>query len=614
MSLNESIVNGLLDINDLYRYLDENALILARKRDIKNLLVAFRNKTTDDKEKEIAQWELEAFLFDLKGKGVFSYAYSPGSSAGDYQKYPSTTDFKDQSAAYLLSRAQSIIHPFLQARYYHLLWRSPVGVKNKDYATLSAQAYFICIDLYLAKFETDQEEDNLSKVCDIFETLVLLVAEIKEKVAEIKQLANRLLYNCEIIPFWIKHSILNCMLEAKSIFKPDDFTGCLPLLEQAYSQMDEDSGLWIFSYIKTCLIIARKTKSDVKIWFERLGDLLSAKADSETNPERNWLKNDLYTSSLEAYKNSGNIGKRKAIEQAIFELKPLITLPSIGIRKTKKEIKDLEFRNKFIKSSCEALLKEDPDIVYDGLIQGWYYPPLAHFRNVAQEKKYAYEDLFTLVEYDRNKNVRKRSETHTSRKFNDLYHHAVEEVTLQYFYYVFVPGIQSGHLTYENFLGHLRKHTWLGKPYLKRDMGGNEITVDWIMLITPAIVEYFIQVQSWQWGNSYFPNFILCIDSLTLKMEGMLRNFSEQMTISTTVAGKSGTQEAYVHNVLENPAVIKHFDEDDLQFFKYLFTNEGGTNLRNNVAHCFYHFYDYNLDKMHLLLAALIKIAKFQVA
>ncbi len=51
--------------------------------------------------------------------------------------------------------------------------------------------------------------------------------------------------------------------------------------------------------------------------------------------------------------------------------------------------------------------------------------------------------------------------------------------------------------------------------------------------------------------------------------------------------------------------------EDDLQFFNYLFTNEGGINPCNNVAHRYYHFTHYHLDKFHLFLAALLKIAQY---
>jgi hypothetical protein len=145
-------------------------------------------------------------------------------------------------------------------------------------------------------------------------------------------------------------------------------------------------------------------------------------------------------------------------------------------------------------------------------------------------------------------------------------------------------------------------------------LGGKEITIDWLTLISPAIVEYFVQVQSWQFASRYKPNFVLCIDSLTLKMEGLLRNFAERLNVSTTVGAKGGgTQEALLGNILENEIIQAYFSEDDIQFFKYLFANEGGLNMRNKVAHSLYNIMDYDLDKMHLLFIALIRIAQYDV-
>lgn len=46
-------------------------------------------------------------------------------------------------------------------------------------------------------------------------------------------------------------------------------------------------------------------------------------------------------------------------------------------------------------------------------------------------------------------------------------------------------------------------------------------------------------------------------------------------------------------------------------FFNYLFSNDGGLNLRNNIAHCFYTPRDYHPDKMLLLIAALLRLGKY---
>jgi hypothetical protein len=130
-------------------------------------------------------------------------------------------------------------------------------------------------------------------------------------------------------------------------------------------------------------------------------------------------------------------------------------------------------------------------------------------------------------------------------------------------------------------------------------------------LLAPSIIEFFLQTQAWLNSKYYLPSYVLCIDSLTLKIEGLLRDFSNRLNIPTSVHRKNGMEEVYVNNILENETIKQHFDEDDMLFFNYLLSNEGGMNLRNNVAHCFLDYSNYNLSKILLLIAALLKIGKF---
>src|SRR5690606_31097545 len=152
--------------------------------------------------------------------------------------------------------------------------------------------------------------------------------------------------------------------------------------------------------------------------------------------------------------------------------------------------------------------------------------------------------------------------------------------------------------------------TWFGKPYTRIDLGGEPVNINWIKMLAPAIVEYFIQTKSSLESKFYSPDYTLCIDSLVLKLEGLLRNFCEQLNLATNVTGRLGIQEANITQVLEIEGLKEYFDEDDDLLFKYLLLNEGGINLRNNVAHCFYNQDDYNRNKMHLLLAVLLRIGK----
>jgi len=178
-------------------------------------------------------------------------------------------------------------------------------------------------------------------------------------------------------------------------------------------------------------------------------------------------------------------------------------------------------------------------------------------------------------------------------------------------HYIFIPGIKSGHLTYKNFISYLSNNSWIGKPHFRLDMGGEQVEVDWAGLLAPSIVEFFVQAQAWVSSNYYAPNFILCIDSLVLKIEGLFRDFSERINISTSVARQKGIQEVYLHNILDNPKFADYFNEDDMIFFNYLFSSESKLNLRNNIAHCFLNSNEYGIDKMFLLIASLLRLAKY---
>lgn len=130
-------------------------------------------------------------------------------------------------------------------------------------------------------------------------------------------------------------------------------------------------------------------------------------------------------------------------------------------------------------------------------------------------------------------------------------------------------------------------------------------------MLNPAITEFFLQVQAWVSTSYYRPSFVLCIDSLTLKFEGLMRDFCSRMNIPTSVSRTKGMQEIYAHNVLENEIIKKHFNENDLLLFNYLFATQNGLNLRNKIAHSLYDYDDYNLDHMLLLIATLLRLGKY---
>jgi len=69
-----------------------------------------------------------------------------------------------------------------------------------------------------------------------------------------------------------------------------------------------------------------------------------------------------------------------------------------------------------------------------------------------------------------------------------------------------------------------------------------------------------------------------------------------------------GTEERIgFEKLLDNEKLKTLIPEDDIAFFKFLFTSKG-MNLRNNVAHCFYKTKNYTSDVMLLLIVALLRL------
>lgn len=65
--------------------------------------------------------------------------------------------------------------------------------------------------------------------------------------------------------------------------------------------------------------------------------------------------------------------------------------------------------------------------------------------------------------------------------------------------------------------------------------------------------------------------------------------------------------------ILENEVILKYFNEDDRLFFEYVFSDKGGLNLRNDIAHCFYNENQYGPSNMLLLIAVLLRLAKYDI-
>ncbi|NEW79420.1 MAG: DUF4209 domain-containing protein [Gelidibacter sp.] len=603
-------------INDLYTYADKNAFKLARSWELVNLWVRYKNQTNDDLEKKKSQWEIDCFVFDIKSDLLFSQIYSDGKNTVEIKKYPDLNEFQKEVVEYIEQRIKISNNSILKARYNHLLWKCPSDIKRTEFAQGAIENYINSIKEYYRLFLIDENKESPIQIGELFETLIAVSNQVRSDKNSLRDLTKFLLFEATKLEFYTREGILRDMLEFPKIFKPKDFENTLKLIENELNKdkTEIDDFSLVHNYLPTAIKIATKTNSDIKKWHNEMGLAYLRMANQIINEDRFWIKQDYHASATEAFKKAGNVVERNKVEKLYADLKPKIKLPLFKMDYTEEIQKSLKEHNEHLKIRATNCLKQDSDIIYRYISQGPFFPSYDNVIKESSKSSNAFLEFATNINFDKNKNIVKQKATNKElKKVFDSYKFQLDISVLPYLHYIIILGIKSGKLTFENFINYLVESTWIGKTYIRYDIGGNEQQINWIQQLSPSIVEFFLQVQAWSHSKYFTPSFILCIDSFTLKMEGIFRNFCERANIPISFDRDKGMQEAYINNVFDNETIINYFNEDDRLLFNYLFSNDGGMNLRNNVAHCFYLPNEYHPDKMLLLIAALLRLGKYDL-
>lgn len=611
----EIILDDINNLKDFYVVLEANALLLEKNHDITELLLKYKSKATPDEEIQKLQWEIEASLFSFHGNRVFSFSTSNGKEIGEVVEYPLLDNHQIAAFNYIKERSEHSTSPLLSARYNHLLWKGIVK-KNSTFPFKASENYIEAINL-CCQLSVDDEIEYSHLIGRLFENLVGLVNEGKVQVDETKKMAAQLLYHSPKIFFWAKHGIIDDMLKYPKIFKVADFENILSIFDNRLTEVDDkgDDFALVNYHLPTAIKVAQKTKSDIKKWYNEIGLAYLRLAEKETEDERNWIKLDEYRAAIDAFRQSGNREKKEEIEQLYFELKDKVRLDEFKIDFDEETISKLRKFQLELKSKALELLKEQPGYIYGIIANGSFFPKYSDVLKATKNNENHFLDFVTTIYFDNNKNISKKTtDKDETKEILQTYGLRTKETLLPFLHYIIVLGIKSGHLTYRNFIAFLVQHSWIGKPHTKTDLSGNTEITNWINQIAPSIVEFFNQVLAWGESKYYTPNFILCTDSLTLKIEGLFRNFSERLNVSTSKGKKKGMQEALAHDIINNETIKQYFDENDMLLFEYVFSNEGGLNLRNNIAHCFYSENEYHPDKMILLIAVLLRLGKYNIS
>jgi len=575
------------NIQEYYDYL-ENDNSLSNDLNLFAALINLRDKTEDIKLKAECYYEVYLIEFNIV-KGDLK----PQTTNINGDEYPSFTLF-DDDLKYLKDRAESIQNPKYKAKYNHLLWKSKF--QHFKYAKLSIDNYFLFLNTVLFPLN-DGESDYYFN--NYFQNLFILSQSINYRKEEVIEFFIAILDTKRINGFKECSLIKFIVEEGKKV------SNIILQLFFDYSNKVIDNSIYpdfTEAYLQLLIILSSKLNISPKSYYNRLAAFYLTQSEEQ---KESFVVNDYYLKALSQYKRAGNKEKIEEVTVLIEKAKKNLNFKSIKIERTNEILQ--HWWNTIMIFTDNLIEKHQSKDIYEYIMLSNNIFPKANI--LPEIVRPATFDLISVMNFDINKNISSKEKSGINLYFNHI-----QNFTIKHLWLIFSKGIKSGKISYQTLIEFLNNNTWYGQNFTYLDEEGEISGFNWIELLSPSLSCFFTQseidIKSNKNNNQ---GYILAIDSLVIKFEGLLREFSRSIGAQTIEIKENETQERIsFEKLLENPKLNELLPEDDIALFKFLFTSDG-MNLRNNIAHCFYTTKKYSSGLMFLLIAALLKLGNYKL-
>lgn len=572
-------------------------------------------KDSENEDAIKAQFEIDFLNFNIN-ENKLSFLYSGTNDKGEPYEYPSLKLFTDETYNYLLDRQKKAKAENLKSRYSHILWLSPK--KKIEHGQTAIDCYLKLIKIR-EKQDVELPEEHFGlKVLEDIKNAFFLSLSIKYKVDKIKKEIIRIIKKYSeksSSSYALRFQLIKVMLNNKATFESSDFKGIISICEKMFTQAYSFSKNSSIDVLYLIIKVAEKLQSDTIKYQRRIAELweeLSYDREDGTNI----ISTDFCRNAIKIYKKLKDTKKVAELEKRYSHLRKNIKLSEFAHNIDMAEIMQ-EYRKR-----ADELTNNEPFVIINTLMNGkGILPTLVEMEMQAKEtyKNNIFSKLGSTGILDRKGNTAQYFNEDQEYEYYEIlqsYQFSVEFSSCNLIREIIFAGIQKGKLSTHTFLSFLQQHSWLGKELEMSTNGGKPIPYCWLALIAPSLNEYFVNLEFYFKNQSNFPNFVLCIDSLSLKIEGMLRDICEFKGITTfefkpDKKGRTISQEKDIHKLLYEPEIVKLIDKDDLLFFKFLLVEKAGYNLRHRIAHSLMTYYEYHINLMNLLIMAVLKFGKY---
>ncbi|MCB0518667.1 MAG: DUF4209 domain-containing protein [Saprospiraceae bacterium] len=598
----------------ILQFIEDDTSTFRQTYEVTSAIAVMRDDSLTDSEAKRLQWEIDALNFSISKGKLTPISQQTSWDGKVIHAYPSLEIFGAEGLEYLHSRAIDSTNAFLNARYFMLLWSAPGEFRHEDTAKLAIDALLGLLDKK-AKLTSIDVKDELEQLA-IFECAVEMVAKIYPyRAGELKTLANHWLFTPGLVEGFFSLSLIETILDYPKIWKTDELLKLPGLLENIMDIYIKKPDFFMSERaFRAGERLASKLQQDVKFWHNKLGAAYEAFAKHRMDDESRMIPLGFLGRALASYQAAKNEAKVSEIGNRYQRVSKELQLSEITVPLPAEPLRALM---KYGEARAKKLLERSSLEIFDYLAgASELFPPIQSIRAGLEKQGVDFLDFATKLNFDINKNVKIENGGNGSSRLDELnieYKLHLRFALMPFLETVIEQGILNGKVNANTLVKWLAEKTWLGQELEETNSGKEVRRYNWLGLLAPSLLEFFVQKEASLKSKNIFTNYVICIDSLTLKFEGILRDFAKRAGINTVTTGRNGqVREMYIEDILTSEKIGEFFHENDLAFFKYLFT-ASGVNLRNNVAHCYFRFQHYAEGYMILLILAVLRFGRYQL-
>lgn len=594
-------------IEDAFAHLETEGYKCKRNSDIANFFIPFKDI---DELKMISHFEMIAFnsILITDENKIIEGGIKPIDNSGNKLSDIDINNLPENFFNRLKDRVVECKHPFLKAYYSHLLTIAK-GEKN-NYAQIAVNSYLQLIEIYKSDLSIENVDFKIYHAARNACMIAIKTGHFKEMA--IKAVLENISFLYQKKSDWLNALIKYVVYDFKN-FKNELTTFNLQEIcfNSANSLIETNPIVKIYSeaiiFFNLGKIIEQKLSISTYNW-----QLEIAKVYEKMSIERQDLTNSFFC--LQALDIYSILKMEDKVQETAQRYKQLIATRQLS---ETHQIIDVPTQIETFKTMRVELLTEDIKEILR----------LLSFSDKTMVSVSEIHRLASSQENNSNPFTQSLATSvldtigHIAQKFeggSENYKNLEFYGVLLNIYYnsfldiLFNELIKNNILTVDILIDFLEQDTWFGEEITKM-ANGFSYEYKWMDFIKPALQNYFVEIDKMLKDVDYRPNFILFIDSLASKIEGIIRDIFELsggVTFQTKGQDKTKTVEKDLNKLLEEDIVKTVINENDFTFLKFLMTDRGiGYNLRNDIAHTLMRYEDYNINIANLLLLALLRLS-----